>query len=1012
MAIFTPIRNHARRPFPGTAPLASRVALLVALALTGLCRVDAAIAATEITDTITATADSNGTITPSGAVAVTHGTDQSFTLVPAAGYRVRDVLVDGVSVGAPTSYTFTAVSAAHTIAASFSPIPYPVVVLRADSSNGATRWQIPSSFGPWAELRHGYDCVVTNFLWNSSASGWAGDGTLASPYRLKWTGREERGVIAAGSVPELQSLKPVTAALWFQSSDDGTDPAERYLMEWLEPGDRGMSIAVRNRHLSVYLNGWVDVAALAPRHWYHVVVAKELDQVRVVLNGTRVYTGSEPWLGRQVSGLGIGTSTWRMLGGGYTQFGEYYRGAIAQAEVWRGALTDSEATARFQTDRARYLPDPLPPSPSKVLELRAELASGGGPYPTPGAGSPWRDLAGVASDATLKNFAGGPASGWLGSGTLGDPSRLQFDGSNDVVTVAARAVSELLDPLAYSAGLWVRTPADVTTQQFLTEWLEGPGLHGGMSLDVSGGQLRVFLEQAGWVPFAAVTPNTWYQVVVAKQPGALRAYVNGVRRYAIDTPWIGAQTSEIAIGGSVYLGPGVYGEPFHGALGQYVVWNGALDDAAAATAFLADSTRFCDYAISASAGPGGSISPSGIAEVPQHASRTLTFVPNPGYVITDVLVDGVSVGAPSQYTFTDVAANHTIAASFAPGNYTLTVATVDSGTVTRNPDLPSYPGTTQVQLTATAATHYTFAGWSGDTTTTANPLTLTMNANRSLTATFARLTFPILADAGPNGSITPSGSVAVGYGNSQGFTIAPAAGYHVADVLVDGASVGAVTAYNFANVVAGHAIHARFALDDVTRPTVTVTYPSGVEIFPKGAHTTITWTAADAGGVRGVDVAYSLDDGAHWNWLALGIPNTGSLDWIVSDTTTVRGRCRVVAIDSVGNSASDQSDQLFIIHAPSTGVDDGPHQLALTGSWPNPAVNRFVVSFTLGSDESASLDLIDPSGRRVRSADLGGLGAGPHRVDFETGGRLPSGLYLLRLSQGGRCLTTKIVLTP
>ena len=50
---------------------------------------------------------------------------------------------------------------------------------------------------------------------------------------------------------------------------------------------------------------------------------------------------------------------------------------------------------------------------------------------------------------------------------------------------------------------------------------------------------------------------------------------------------------------------------------------------------------------------------------------------------------------------------------------------------------------------------------------------------------------PSRASAGANGSITPSGAVAVNHGAGQTFTITPAANYHVADVLVDGVSVGA-----------------------------------------------------------------------------------------------------------------------------------------------------------------------------------------------------------------------------
>lgn len=75
--------------------------------------------------TITATAGDNGSISPSGAVVVEYGADQEFTITPDTGYQVEDVLVDGASVGAVTSYTFEDVTADHTIHATFTVIGVP-----------------------------------------------------------------------------------------------------------------------------------------------------------------------------------------------------------------------------------------------------------------------------------------------------------------------------------------------------------------------------------------------------------------------------------------------------------------------------------------------------------------------------------------------------------------------------------------------------------------------------------------------------------------------------------------------------------------------------------------------------------------------------------------------------------------------------------------------------------------------------------------------------------------------
>jgi YD repeat-containing protein len=70
------------------------------------------------TYTIEATAGPNGKIEPSGTLTVTHDGSQSFTITADEGYHA-DVLVDGISVGSRSTYTFSSVSASHTIHADF-----------------------------------------------------------------------------------------------------------------------------------------------------------------------------------------------------------------------------------------------------------------------------------------------------------------------------------------------------------------------------------------------------------------------------------------------------------------------------------------------------------------------------------------------------------------------------------------------------------------------------------------------------------------------------------------------------------------------------------------------------------------------------------------------------------------------------------------------------------------------------------------------------------------------------
>lgn len=71
--------------------------------------------------TISASAGTGGRISPSGDVSVSARTGQTFTITPEAGYRIKQILVDGVYVGTEDTFTFDSISKGHTIRALFEP---------------------------------------------------------------------------------------------------------------------------------------------------------------------------------------------------------------------------------------------------------------------------------------------------------------------------------------------------------------------------------------------------------------------------------------------------------------------------------------------------------------------------------------------------------------------------------------------------------------------------------------------------------------------------------------------------------------------------------------------------------------------------------------------------------------------------------------------------------------------------------------------------------------------------
>jgi pectate lyase len=114
-----------------------------------------------------------------------------------------------------------------------------------------------------------------------------------------------------------------------------------------------------------------------------------------------------------------------------------------------------------------------------------------------------------------------------------------------------------------------------------------------------------------------------------------------------------------------------------------------------------------------------------------------------------------------------------------PQTFTLTTNVSGSGTVTRNPNASSYASGTVVTLTATPAAGFQFSGWSGDLTGSANPATITMNSNKTVTATFTTVggtgPFTLTITVNGTGTVTRSPNQAT-YPNNTVVTLTANAG--------------------------------------------------------------------------------------------------------------------------------------------------------------------------------------------------------------------------------------------
>ena len=167
------------------------------------------------------------------------------------------------------------------------------------------------------------------------------------------------------------------------------------------------------------------------------------------------------------------------------------------------------------------------------------------------------------------------------------------------------------------------------------------------------------------------------------------------------------------------------------------------------------------YTITASAGTGGTISPSGSVSVNHGANQTFTITANTGYQISSVTVDGVSQGAISSYTFSNVTAAHTISATFAANTYIITASAGTGGTISPNGSVSVNHGANQA-FTITANTGYQVSSVTVDGTSVGAVSSYTFSnvtANHTISATFSVRTYTITASAGTGGTISPTGAV-------------------------------------------------------------------------------------------------------------------------------------------------------------------------------------------------------------------------------------------------------------
>jgi len=236
------------------------------------------------------------------------------------------------------------------------------------------------------------------------------------------------------------------------------------------------------------------------------------------------------------------------------------------------------------------------------------------------------------------------------------------------------------------------------------------------------------------------------------------------------------------------------------------------------------------HTITATAGTGGSITPSGAVSVSHGGSQVHRIVADDGWHIKDVLIDGNSIGPVSIHRFYNVRDDHTIHVVFEQNPSVVTtpihiiVASAGAnGSITPQGSVQVYEGSDET-FTITPNPGYYILDVLVDGLSVGPVNTYTFSnvtSNRTIHAKIEREApspgvHIITANTSAGGRISPSGNVQINDGDDRDFMITANPGYHIQDILVDGSSIGSfgtqsAQAISLTNVTMDHTIFAEFS---------------------------------------------------------------------------------------------------------------------------------------------------------------------------------------------------------
>lgn len=665
-----------------------------------------------------------GTITPSGETKVTEGENAEFKITPDKTHKVADVLVDGESVGAVTSYTLKDVKKDATIVAKFAPASYteenrfnfPTEVNGTAITAEAEHFELKNTGAEdekWKLEVKDADWASNGYFVNSMNSG----DTITLPYHAEKPGKYKATVqFRSGDAnngltwaEKDNKIAAQTEVVKVGASDGAKETHTQEIEFVVNEAGNGTLVFTAPEKNAPQLDKF-DIQFVEEK--VPVVVDKDalktaIETAKEALKEADKYTEEsvkalEAAVAEAEKVVADENATQESVDAATTAVEEATRGLAekpAVPEVNKDAL---KAAIEKAEDVLENLEDAY--TPESVEALKGALETAKGVFDNADAVQAEVDQAAEAIETAISGLTVKPApeaDKTALKAALAEAAQ-KLESADNFTEESVKALKEAMDlaqsvldnPEANQAEADAATTAVRTAIEKLQEkppvqkeFTITAVAHGGGTIDPSGavkveeGKDQVFTIQSYegfevkevFVNGESVGAVTEYKFEAVRADASIEVFFAEKEAVQADKTKLNesiAAAEELLKHAEDYVPEDVQN------LMEVLDAAKAVAADPAATQETVDAAQNAldaamniapiqkEFAIMAAAGEGGSITPCGTVKVERGMSQTFAIQPKEGYVISDVLVNGQSVGAVAEYTFCDVNADANITALF------------------------------------------------------------------------------------------------------------------------------------------------------------------------------------------------------------------------------------------------------------------------------------------------------------------------------------------------------------